>query len=58
MNKPAGLMTKLKGGKPVISGEDYDLTGKKIADVKGWAPTDDGLYFVTNKCNDKIFTNF
>jgi hypothetical protein len=58
MNKPAGLLTKLVGGKPKLSGMEYDLTGKKIADVKGWAPTEDGLLFVKNGCYDdeKLFS--
>lgn len=60
VNKPAGLLVRLQGGKPTISPMDTDLGGKKVADVKGWAPTDDGLAFVQNKCykEKKQFTNY
>ena len=35
-----------------------DLTGKTIADVRGWAPTDDGLQFNNNTCTGKPFGKF
>jgi len=58
MNKPAGLIVKLVGGKPKISGQDT-LAGRTIVDVTGWAPTADTLYFVNNKCTDqKYATSF
>jgi len=49
LNKPSGLIVKLTGGKPAISGND-DFSGKTIVDVTGWAPTADTLYFVKNQC--------
>lgn len=49
-NKPAGILVRLKDGKPEIDPMS-DLSGKKIVDVKGWAPTEDGLKFVKNRCN-------
>lgn len=57
-NKPAGILVRLDAaGVPEIKGTD-DLTGKTIADVRGWAPTDDGLGFVKNTCTGKIFGKF
>jgi hypothetical protein len=41
-NKPAGLLTRLVDGKPILD-PNSDLSGVKIADVTGWAPTIDGL---------------
>ncbi|CAE7395711.1 MCAT [Symbiodinium natans] len=55
-NKPAGLMTLLLNGKPVVSGMD-DLAGKTIIDVGGWAPTADGLGYVTNKCTNQPYSS-
>lgn len=49
VNKAAGLLTTLDGGKPAVTGHD-DLSGKTVVDVAGWAPTADGLGFVENKC--------
>lgn len=58
MNKPAGIITRIGAdGKPVLSPKN-DLSGVKIADVVGWAPTDDGLYFGTNTCTGNRFTGF
>lgn len=57
-NKPAGILTRLgKDGKPVLS-PTSNLSGKKIVDVKGWAPTVDGLSFVKNSCTGKPFSGF
>lgn len=56
-NKPGGLLARLKDGKPEFSGMD-DMTGKKIADVRGWAPTDDGMQFNNNTCTGKPFGKF
>ena len=41
-NKPGGILVRMKDGKPEFNGND-DLEGKVIMDVRGWAPTDDGL---------------
>merc|ERR1719473_2197283 len=57
-NKPAGILTRLgSDGKPIIDPKS-DLTGKKIVDVKGWAPTADGLKLVTNWCTNKRYTGY
>ncbi len=58
LNKPAGLIVKLDGNStPLVLGND-DLSGKRVVDVKGWAPTEDGMYFVTNSCTGKKFKDF
>jgi hypothetical protein len=50
VNKAAGLMVLLdERGQPKVDGQS-DLNGVKVVDVGGWAPTADGLGFVTNKC--------
>mmetsp|Transcript_113795 Transcript_113795/g.200827 ORF Transcript_113795/g.200827 Transcript_113795/m.200827 type:complete len:417 (-) Transcript_113795:22-1272(-) len=54
-NKPAGLITRLENGIPVVKGPD-DLAGKTVVDVTGWAPTADTLHFVENKCTGKKFS--
>ena len=51
-NKPAGLLVRLKDGKPEIDPKS-DLKDVKVVDVKGWAPTSDGLNFVKNRCTLK-----
>merc|ERR1719324_1143571 len=57
-NKPAGILTRLgTDGKPVIDPKS-DLSGMKIVDVKGWAPTADGLSLVNNWCTNKRYTGF
>jgi hypothetical protein len=53
-NKPAGLLTLLVDGVPNLDGNS-DLAGKRIADVGGWVPTADGLYYVVNKCTGKHY---
>ena len=45
----AGLIVKLKDGKPVVSPLS-DLSGEKIIDVAGYAPTTDTLELVENHC--------
>merc|ERR1711904_54137 len=55
-NKAAGLLTVLADGKPMVTGQD-DLSGKKVVDVGGWAPTADGLGYVTNKCTGKKYSS-
>jgi len=57
-NKPAGILTRLgSDGKPIIDPKS-DLTGKKIVDVKGWAPTADGLSLVNNWCTNKRYSGY
>jgi hypothetical protein len=58
LNKPAGIITRLNAdGSPHISGTS-DLTGMRMVDVVGWAPTADGLAFVKNTCSgDASFNN-
>ena len=54
-NKAAGLLARLDGeGYPMISGKD-SLANKKVADVRGWAPEEDGLRYVTNTCTKEPF---
>ena len=48
-NKPAGLLVRMKDGKPEIDPKS-NLKDIKVVDVKGWAPTNDGLNFVKNTC--------
>eukprot|EP00440_Ansanella_granifera_P022670 gb/GFBE01024624.1/.p1 GENE.gb/GFBE01024624.1/~~gb/GFBE01024624.1/.p1 ORF type:complete len:364 (+),score=110.14 gb/GFBE01024624.1/:1-1092(+) len=56
-NRPAGLISLLKDGKPMVDGMD-DLSGKKVIDVGGWAPTADTIVDVENKCtSSKYSTN-
>jgi len=54
-NKPAGLLTMLKDGKPTVNGSS-DLGGVKVVDVAGWAPTADGIVFVENKCTSTKYS--
>ena len=51
MNKPAGLIVRMNqtSGEPEIDGTS-NLKGKKVVDVVGWAPTNDGLAIVENRC--------
>jgi len=54
----AGIITRLEGGKPVVSPMS-DLSGVKVVDVAGWAPTSDLLPLAGNDCdNQKKFTGF
>jgi len=56
VNKAAGLLTLLHpDGTPKVDGAD-DLEGKNIVDVGGWAPTADGVGYVTNKCTDQPYS--
>ena len=56
-NKAAGLLTLLDDdGRPTVSGMD-DLAGRTIIDVGGWAPTADGLGYVTNHCLDDNYSS-
>lgn len=57
MNKPAGIITRLENGEPVIDGSS-DLSGVKVGDVLGWAPTSDTLQTSTNMCTKENFKGF
>lgn len=50
-------MVKLVDGVPKVNGLS-DLSGKRIVDVKGKSPTDDGLQFVTNSCTGVRFKDY
>ena len=53
--KGAGLLARLdSSGNPLLTGND-PLTNKKVADVRGWAPEEDGLRYVTNTCTSAQF---
>jgi len=57
-NKPAGILTMLgSDGLPRISPMS-DLSGMRIVDVAGWAPTADGLSLVNNFCTNSRFSGF
>merc|ERR1711988_146789 len=57
VNKAAGLMVLLdERGQPKVDGQS-DLSGVKVVDVGGWAPTADGLGFVTNKCTGEKYSS-
>lgn len=56
-NKPAGILTKLVNGQPLVDGSS-NLQGKKIVDVTGWAPTADTLSIVKNSCTGANFAGF
>merc|ERR1719482_249756 len=57
LNKPAGILTRLVDGVPVVSGLS-DLAGKRVAEVTGWAPTPDTLALSTNMCTGKPFQGY
>mmetsp|Transcript_41095 Transcript_41095/g.46697 ORF Transcript_41095/g.46697 Transcript_41095/m.46697 type:complete len:379 (+) Transcript_41095:75-1211(+) len=54
-NKAAGILTRLENGKPVIDGSS-NLSGVKVGDVVGWAPTSDVLAESTNHCTNEKFS--
>lgn len=57
VNKAAGLITKLDSdGEPMVNGLS-DLSGLRIVDVGGWAPTADGLDHVLNFCTDQNYAS-
>ena len=57
-NKVAGILTRLdKDGKPVVSPMS-NLSGIRIADVVGWAPTADTLEFLTNSCTGERYSEY
>jgi hypothetical protein len=49
-SQPAGIVVKLKNGKPVVSPKS-NLDGVTIVDIAGDAPTPDNFYSVKNYCN-------
>ncbi len=53
-NKPAGLLVRLEDGIPTVSPMS-DLSGLKVVDISGWAPTSDGLSFITNSCTGQKY---
>ncbi len=53
LNKHAGVITRLNpDGTPVVK-PSSNLKGVKVVDVVGWAPTQDGLAFVENRCDGR-----
>jgi len=55
VNKAAGLITSLDAyGVPKVKGNE-NLNGRTVVDVDGWAPTADGLDFVTNFCTGQLY---
>ena len=57
-NKVAGILTRLdKDGNPVVSPQS-NLSGVRIADVVGWAPTADTLEFLTNSCTGERYSEY
>jgi hypothetical protein len=48
-SRTGGIITRLEGGVPVVSATS-DLSGVKVVDVAGWAPTADNLQMATNQC--------
>ena len=57
-NKFAGILTRLDDdGNPIISPMS-NLSGIRIADVVGWAPTADTLEFLSNSCTGERYTEY
>lgn len=57
-NKPAGILARLdENGKPEVL-PTSDLSGLRIADVNGWAPTKDSLQLLFNSCTGERFSDF
>merc|ERR1719491_992384 len=57
IKKPAGILTRLVGGNPVVDGLS-DLSGVKVVDIVGWAPTSDVLSLSKNICTGEHFSGF
>ncbi len=57
MNKPAGILTRLEGGVPVVDGNST-LNGVAVGDVTGWAPTADVLGVSRNMCTGETFSGY
>ena len=57
-NKAAGLLVRLdESGNPEVPVES-NLAGLKVADVNGWAPTEDTLRLLSNSCTGERFKDF
>jgi hypothetical protein len=57
-NKSAGILTRLDAaGNPVINGLN-NLSGIKVVDVPGFAPTADNLAIITNDCTGESFVEY
>jgi hypothetical protein len=56
-NKSAGILTRLEDGIPFINGLS-NLSGLKVVDVPGFAPTEDNLAIITNLCTGESFSNY
>jgi len=56
-NKAAGILTRLNDGVPVVDGMS-SLSGVKVGDVSGWAPTADVLAISMNQCTGETFSGF
>jgi hypothetical protein len=57
-NKSAGILTRLDAdGNPVIDGLN-NLSGIKVVDVPGFAPTEDNLAIITNLCTGGSFIDY
>jgi hypothetical protein len=57
-NKSAGILTRLDAdGNPFIDGLN-NLSGIKVVDVPGFAPTDDNLAIITNLCTGGSFVDY
>jgi hypothetical protein len=57
-NKPAGLLVRLDASGNPSHSPKSDFSGLKVADVKGWAPTIDGLEVSSNNCTGQSFKGF
>ena len=54
----AGILTRLDtNGNPVVSPLS-NLSGVKIVDITGWAPTKDSIVFVENECTMEEFRDY
>ena len=51
----AGFLVRLDAdGKPEVDPMS-DLSDKKVVDITGWAPTVDGMLYVSNECTGEAF---
>jgi hypothetical protein len=53
-SRTGGIITRLVDGVPVVSSTS-DLSGVKVVDVAGWAPTQDNLQQANNDCTGSKF---
>jgi len=55
-NRPAGILTSLNtDGTPKVNGFD-DMSGKRVMDVGGWAPTQDTFATMINHCTNQAYS--